>query len=186
MFALFQSRREEMVLPVIALIVIAVLVGLDQLIKIMVLNQLQPVGTVELIPNVLDLTYVENYGAAFGILQNFGWLFIILTSILSVAFILGLFLYKNHSAVSYIASILIVAGGIGNLIDRIFYGFVVDYIHFQFSFFPFVFNLADCCVTIGTVLILIHILFLSGKEQKYRGKKKNKKMGHSETESMEG
>ena len=69
---------------------------------------------------------------------------------------------RHFFVCSIAASILIIGGGIGNLIDRIFLGYVVDYI--QVSFFPPIFNFADCCVTVGTVLLMVHILFFLDKK----------------------
>ena len=71
---------------------------------------------------------------------------------------------KRHSFFSYTTAALLMSGGIGNLIDRIAHGFVVDYIHVLF--FDYVFNFADCCITVGAVLFVIHVLFFTreGKE----------------------
>lgn len=146
-------------MAILSLILAAVAVLADQLIKRLVVAQLQPVGTVTAIPGFLDFTYLENRGAAFGMLQDQRWFFIITTGLISILLIAGLFVYKKHSAWSIAASILIIGGGIGNLIDRILFGYVIDYI--QVSFFPPIFNFADCCVTVGTVLLMIHILFFS-------------------------
>ena len=89
-----------------------------------------------------------------------------MTGFITILLIAGLFVYKKHSACSIAASILIIGGGIGNLIDRIFLGYVVDYIHV--SFFPPIFNFADCCVTVGTVLLMIHILFFLERKNEKR------------------
>ena len=152
-------------MQILALVLIAAAVLADQLIKLLVVNQLKPVGSIEVIPGLLDFTYVQNYGAAFGILQNQKWFFIVATSLVSLVLIVLLFIYKNHNLLSYTASILIVGGGIGNLIDRIHLGFVVDYIHL--SFFPPVFNFADCCVTVGTFLLIIHVVFFAESKAKH-------------------
>ncbi|WP_411655704.1 signal peptidase II [Anaeromassilibacillus sp. SJQ-1] len=147
-----------------ALAVVAALV--DQLIKRLVVVQLKPVGSMTAIPGLLDFTYLENRGAAFGMLQDQRWFFIVTTGFITILLIAGLFVYKKHSACSIAASILIIGGGIGNLIDRIFLGYVVDYIHV--SFFPPIFNFADCCVTVGTVLLMIHILFFLERKNEKR------------------
>ena len=98
--------------------------------------------------------------------QRRRWFFIVTTGFITILLIAGLFVYKKHSACSIAASILIIGGGIGNLIDRIFLGYVVDYIHV--SFFPPIFNFADCCVTVGTVLLMIHILFFLERKNEKR------------------
>lgn len=152
-------------MQILALVLIAAAVLADQLIKLLVVNQLKPVGSIDVIPGFLDFTYVQNYGAAFGILQNQKWFFIVATSFVSLVIIVLLFTYKNHNLLSYAASVLIVGGGIGNLIDRIHLGYVVDYIHL--SFFSPVFNFADCCVTVGTALLIIHVIFFAESKGKH-------------------
>ncbi len=92
-------------------------------------------------------------------LQNQRWLFVVVTLTISAVIIYALFQYRQHNFFSYAAGTLIIGGGIGNLIDRMMYGYVVDYI--SVSFFPPIFNFADCCVTVGTVFLMIHILFFS-------------------------
>ena len=144
---------------VLGVILAAAGVAIDQIIKYIVLDRLAPVGSVQVIPGLLDFTYVENRGAAFGILQNRIWFFIVLTVLISAAVIFLWFRYRHHTVWSRLGAVLILSGGIGNLIDRLVLGFVVDYIHV--SFFPPVFNFADCCVVIGTVLVMVHVLFFS-------------------------
>jgi len=150
-------------LPIIALLLSAIAVAADQGIKLLVMQNLKPVGKVTAIHGFLDFFYLENRGAAFGILQNQRWFFVVLTIIISAAIIVALFKYNHHEFFSYAASILIIGGGIGNLIDRVFRGFVIDYI--SISFFSPIFNFADSCVTVGTVFLIIHILFFAEKDQ---------------------
>lgn len=150
-------------MPFLAILLSAAAILLDQAIKrFLIVPYLKPVGTVSVIPGLLNLVYVENQGAAFGILQNQRWLFLTVTLTVCALILFALFRYTRHEFFSWAASILIVAGGIGNLIDRVWHGYVVDYI--SITFFPFVFNFADCCVTVGTVFLIIHILFFAEKE----------------------
>jgi signal peptidase II len=86
----------------------------------------------------------------------------------TVAIAVLLFRYKRHTFFSYATSALLIAGGIGNLIDRIAYGFVVDFIHVLF--FDYIFNFADCCITVGAVLFVIHVLFFTRSEEDTKGK----------------
>ena len=170
-------------MPFLALLLIAVSVAVDQVFKMLAVNQLKPVGQIEIISGFLNFTYVENKGAAFGMLENQRWFFIAATAVVSVILLIVIFVYKHHTWLSYTASILIVGGGIGNLIDRVLYGYVVDYIHF--SFFPPVFNFADCCVTVGTVMLIVYILFFAEHTKQVTGKhyhRKNKKEDLSENE----
>ncbi|MDD5952822.1 MAG: signal peptidase II [Oscillospiraceae bacterium] len=154
-----------MVFAILSLIVTGALVVVDQLIKLVVTTQLQPIGSVSVIPGLLNLTYTQNFGAAFSMLSGKTWFFIIATAVVSAALILGLFLYKKHNWLSYTACTMIVAGGVGNLIDRIFNPghFVTDYI--QISFFPAIFNFADILVVVGTILLILFVLFYMGRDK---------------------
>mgnify|MGYP003275679189 CR=1 FL=1 len=154
----------DIIMAIISLVLIAVLTAVDQLIKYLVVNNLKPVGSVMLIPNLLEFRYLENSGASFGMLQGFAWAFAAMTVVISAVIIYLLFKYKHHNFFTYSAAVLIVAGGIGNLIDRIFYGYVVDFIHVMF--FDYIFNFADCMVVTGVILFLIHIIFFMDKPQK--------------------
>lgn len=150
--------------PIIALLVAAVLLGVDQLTKYFVLQKLKPVGSVTIISGLLEFSYIENTGIAFGLFKNTKWLIIALTVVAFAAIATVLFRYKSHTALSYVASTLLIAGGIGNLIDRLLYGFVVDFIHVMF--FDYIFNFADCCVTVGAVLFVLHVILISYREKK--------------------
>lgn len=133
--------------------------ALDYLIKILVMNNLKPVGSLTVIPGLFSLTYVENRGAAFGMLSNARWVFILFTILVIIALIYVVIKKRIESKLFNAAVILIIGGGIGNLIDRIFYGYVVDYL--SVSFFPPVCNFADYCVTVGAALMVIYLLFFS-------------------------
>lgn len=144
----------------------ALLVVIDQLIKVWALNQLAPVYTMQVIPGILNFTYVENYGAAFGILQQKTFFLIGLTGIVLIAGIILLVMQKFRHPLMIISLMLLIGGGAGNLVDRIFRKFVVDFIDITPLFnFP-VFNFADCCVVIGTILLFIYVIFIDGKKEK--------------------
>ena len=150
---------------VIVLAVIGGLVGLDQLTKWLAAAYFKDGTPLTVIPGFFELTYVENRGAAFGMLQGGRWLFIVLTGVVMLALLALLLFGKYRSYPLFNCSvILIVAGGIGNFIDRLCNGFVVDYLHFFLKTatingdFP-VFNVADCCVVIGSALLLIFFFF---------------------------
>ncbi len=138
--------------------------ALDYLIKILVMNNLKPVGSLTVIPGLFSLTYVENRGAAFGMLSNARWVFILFTILVIIALIYVVIKKRIESKLFNAAVILIIGGGIGNLIDRIFYGYVVDYL--SVSFFPPVCNFADYCVTVGAALMVIYLLFFSDMFEK--------------------
>lgn len=109
--------------------------------------------------SLINLTYLENRGAAFGILQDKRILFVILT-ISIVIYLLYYFItnLKSNPLVLNIAFSLIISGALGNFYDRLFQGYVVDFIEFAFVDFP-VFNIADIFVTVGCGLLIIYILF---------------------------
>ena len=151
-------------MPVLALFLAATIVLTDQLLKLLVTVALKPIGSVTAIPHLLDLTYVENQGAAFGMMQNQRWFFIVMTSIVMIFFIYLMVSGRIHSKMLWAASILILGGGIGNLIDRIFLGYVIDYL--QLSFFPPVCNFADYSITAGVVLLIVYIFFFSSAHEK--------------------
>lgn len=147
-----------------ALAVGIVLLAADQITKYYVLLYLRPVESFHVVPYFLDFCYVENRGAAFGLFQNSMWLVGSFSVIVFVVLLLALFRYKSHTFFSYCAITLIFSGGIGNLIDRLRFGFVVDFIHVLF--FDYVFNFADCCVTVGAVLLVCHAILLTSREKK--------------------
>lgn len=141
------------------LAIAALVVIIDQVFKYFVNANLKGVGSVVAIPHILDLVYVENRGVAFGMFKDMRWIFVALTSVVIVVFTAMLIKNKGKSKLFSIASALIIGGGIGNLIDRIFLGYVIDYL--QLSFFSPVCNFADYCITAGTVLLIVYLLFFS-------------------------
>lgn len=146
----------------------AVMVAVDQITKLLTIACLKPVKSVEIVKNILSFTYVENRGAAFGILQNARWMFIIFTLAIIVVLIIYTAKAKPASKLYRLSTSLIISGGIGNLIDRIFRGYVVDMIEVTFIKYP-VFNFADCCVVVGAILFCIYILKYDTKTEKDNG-----------------
>ncbi len=140
------------------LIIIASVI-LDQLTKIIVVNSMALYESVPLIEGIFSFTYIHNYGAAWGILKDHRWVFILVTAIAII--ILPIFLYryrKLHFMFGFSLS-LIIGGAIGNMIDRVCLGYVVDFLEFTFIDFP-VFNIADICVTGGAALMFVYIAFI--------------------------
>ena len=152
-------------MPYIAVEVGIVLAIADQIIKFFVSTNLKEIGSVSVIDNLLSFTYVKNNGVAFGSFAGNRWIFVVLTTALIAAILIYMFKKKPKSKLFYVSVALVVGGGIGNLIDRIFYGYVIDYI--SLSFFPPVCNFADYCITVGTVLLMVYVLFFSevGKKE---------------------
>lgn len=114
---------------------------------------------------LFNFTYLENRGAAFGILQNRKIFFIILTLAIVCALVYYFIKnYKTNQKILNIALAMIISGAIGNFYDRLFQGYVVDFIEFAFVNFP-VFNIADIFVTIGSILLIIYMIFFEESEK---------------------
>lgn len=149
----------------ITTVVVILLVAIDQLSKYLVLTGLKPVGTMTVIDGFLQFRYVENTGAAFSMLSNNTTFLSVITSLIMIAILTVLFTGKIKDKLQCDALIIVVAGGIGNLIDRVARGFVVDFIEFTFVDYA-VFNVADIFVTIGAVLLVISIIIEIVRETK--------------------
>lgn len=134
----------------------------DQITKLLAVKYLKNGNPISIIENFLELSYVENYGAGFGILQNRKIFLIGVTGL--VIIILIFFLYRHYHRMNTVMKISLaslISGSIGNLIDRVRVGYVVDFISVRFGpgyNFP-VFNVADILVVIGTTLLILIILF---------------------------
>ena len=143
------------IIMVIAVITAVILV--DQISKILVLAYLYE-EQIDLIEGVLRFTYVENRGMAFGLLADHRWVFLVLSvvGIGAVAYYLLRYVRRNLSRVGLA---LIIGGGIGNMIDRVRLGFVVDFIDFcAFDFWVWVFNVADAAVCVGAALFVLDLI----------------------------
>ena len=116
------------------------------------------------IKNVIDFVYLENRGAAFGIMQNARAVFIVITVAVLVGVASYIFVKKPKNKLLLSSLGLIAGGAVGNLIDRIMQGYVVDFIETTFMDFP-VFNVADICVCIGVALLILYMLFFDGKQK---------------------
>jgi signal peptidase II len=141
-----------------------VLVGLDQLSKFLITSSLTEGSSIELLP-ILNFTLIFNSGIAFSLFDNNGlwgrWVLVGLVALVLIYLVRILLKEKNLSSYESLALVLIFCGGAGNLIDRIFLGYVVDFIHVFYQNYSFyVFNFADSYITIGVTLYLIYILFL--------------------------
>ena len=140
----------------------ALIVLIDQISKFAAIKYLKDQNPIVIIKDYFELHYVENYGAAFGILQQMRVLFIIITSMVLLFVIV--YLFKNHQNLTGIAKVsiaLLLGGAIGNLIDRIRLGYVVDFLRVNLirSYdFP-VFNVADMAIVVSTIFIVYVVLF---------------------------
>lgn len=141
---------------VILIVAVLVLLGLDQLIKWWALENLAGNPSIDIIPGVFRLSYVENRGAAFGILQG-KTIFLAIMSLIIVVALVYFYRCIPQSKGYWMlrtAYILILAGALGNQIDRLFRGYVVDMFEFYWFRFP-VFNMADCFIVVGGIAVLL-------------------------------
>lgn len=143
-------------------LILTAIVGLDQLVKFLAYRDLRPIGMVDLWPGVFRLQYCENTGAAFSMLAGNTWIFILLTILLCAIVVILLIKGTIRSALARIALVCVVSGGFGNLIDRIFRGFVVDLFDFYLIDFA-IFNVADIFVCCGCALFIVLFLFSKGE-----------------------
>ena len=163
------------ILPlIISFASIIALTGADQLIKLWAIDNLKGQPSMEFISigshKILDLTYLENSGAVFGSFAGMRWLLIAVTSGL-MAFCVWYMIRHRKEILVLISMTLIVSGGIGNIVDRLFRGGkVVDYFDVKFMKFA-IFNFADVCVVIGVILLLIQIIFTDFIKKKPSEKK---------------
>lgn len=148
-----------------AFIVLCVVIS-DQLTKFLAVRYLLPVGDFPIIPDVLHLTYVENTGAAFGMMKDSRWIFMISSTVAIIGIIVFLIIYSNKiKPLLGISLSFVIGGGIGNMIDRISKKYVVDFINFELIDFA-VFNGADSFITVGAGLMILYIIIYEGKSQK--------------------
>lgn len=159
-------------LQFVSLAVIVLLTAVDQIIKYFVVTDLKPIGEKILIPGVLRFAYVENDGAMMGMLDGKVRVMTIATIAILVVLIAVILSKKIKFGLVYCSFIGIIAGGIGNLIDRFRLGYVIDYIDVLFVKF-YVFNFADCLVTVGAFLIIFYEIYEIIKESKAKKEKQN-------------
>ncbi len=172
-FVLFRKRKAYDYVLYSAVILVGIL--LDQLTKWLAVKYLQPIETVSLIKlfgtEVLNLTYVENEGAAFGMLKDSPWVFNSMSTVMLTAMSAYLYLGHADSRLTEISLAMVISGGIGNMIDRASLKYVVDFIDFRLINFA-VFNGADSFVCVGAALLFIAMLREIIKEEREKKAKK--------------
>lgn len=148
----------------VAIIAVALGVALDQFTKYLATTHIQD-NAITIIDGVFELRYLKNYGAAFGMLQNQQWFFLIVTliTLCIVTFIYVKLPRDKHFTPLRICLVTLVAGAIGNMIDRISLGYVVDFFYFELIDFP-IFNVADIFATVSTIALVILFLFYYSEE----------------------
>lgn len=144
---------------------IIILIILDQIIKTIIVKNVLVFSSISVIDGFFYITHTTNKGAAWGILQNMNILFIPITLVVSV--VLLILIIKNKNYLFRFAGVLILTGALGNFIDRVFRpAGVVDYLEFHFGQYIFpIFNMADCMVVIGSILLGIYVLFFYDKKE---------------------
>ena len=155
-----------------AIIIIGIV--LDQLTKWLSVEFLTKVNTVPIIKNVLHLTYVENRGAAFGMFANSRWVFMLSSTVMIIGLLTYLYLGYAENKLYEISCAMIISGGIGNMIDRLLLGYVVDFIDFRLINFA-VFNGADSFVCVGAGLLMLALILDIIKERRELKAKKTDK-----------
>lgn len=159
------SSKRSIRKPIGYLAIMAVLVFIDQWTKYLVLRDLSGGRVVTPLPHILQFRYVENTGAAFSVLTGKTILLAAVTALILLIAI-GLLIFEIIPGVlNQLAVVLMAAGGLGNLIDRVSRHFVVDFIEVLFTKFA-VFNFADCCVTIGAAILILSTILSFAKETK--------------------
>ena len=140
------------------ILIIAASVLLDQVSKILVVSNMAYNQSIVLIKNILSLHYIHNEGAAFGMLSDHRWIFMVVTAASLIAMPIILYRYRKLHVLFGISLSLFIGGAIGNMIDRIFLGYVVDF--FEFTFINFaIFNVADICVVCGAAIMMVYVIF---------------------------
>ncbi len=143
-------------------IIIAMILVFDQVTKYMAIKYLKDKPVITIVDNILEFSYVENYGAAFGILQNKKYFFVIMTVLVIIA--ISIILINNYYYLNKpmkVALAMLVGGALGNLIDRVRLGYVIDFISVRFGKtynFP-VFNVADSFIVVATIIIVYMVIF---------------------------
>ncbi len=145
-------------------LVVVLLVALDQIVKYLVKTNIPLGGQMDFIPHILGLTHIHNTGAAFSMLSGARWFFVVLTIVFVVFALWVLYAKKITHPMGRWTLVLIIAGALGNLIDRIIYGYVVDMFEVLFMQFA-IFNVADIFVVVGGILFCIYYGFLHDRQK---------------------
>ncbi len=146
-------------------IIISLVIAIaDQIIKYLVIQNISSTEMIEVIPDVLNFIYVKNTGAAFSILSGKTDILSVISLAVCIFLVFYLIKKKKENKLFIISLGMMLGGALGNLIDRLFRSFVVDYIELSFINFP-VFNLADIAITLGAILLMVYMIFFDGKSK---------------------
>jgi len=174
-----KNKKIQLLYYVAGIAALFLLIILDQWTKVLAVSKLMNKDPFIIVDKVFQFRYLENRGAAFGILQNQKWFFIIAGVIIlaAIAYVYSKMPVTNKYNLLRFLAILMAAGAIGNMIDRVVKNYVVDFIYFELINFP-IFNVADCYVTVSAALLIISILFIYKEEDfKFINKKSTDSSG---------
>ena len=139
----------------------AIIVAVDQISKYLVLENIPLYGQVDVLPGVVGLTYVQNDGAAWSSFSGMQWLFALIFLLFTAAIVWEYWKKSlGFTTFEWWCIAAIYGGGLGNMIDRVRFGYVVDMIETQFISFP-IFNVADCFITCGCIALIAHLMFFN-------------------------
>jgi len=150
------------------LLFVVVLVALDQWFKHLATKMLVDIVPVVVVPHFIGFNYVHNYGAGFSILSGKVDFLIVITAVALLAIAVGIVAKKFDNKIDEFSFVLILAGGIGNLVDRVVNGYVVDYLEFLFMEFP-IFNFADILICTGVGLFILNTIITEFISKKKKG-----------------
>ncbi len=152
---------------IISLLVAVIMIVIDQCTKLWAVAKLKPIGSTPVIDGFLNLTFVENHGVAFGMLHGKKWLILCMVAVIVAILVYYFVKLPKTKEYHYVrgAMTLILAGAVGNVMDRMMRGYVVDFLEFAFVDFP-VFNMADIYIVVGVILLAILMLFVIQEEPK--------------------
>lgn len=163
-------RRNTCVNILITTVIAVAAVILDQLSKLWILRAFELGESREVLSGILNWTYIQNKGAALGMLSEHRWVFMILSAVLIAAILLFIVFSKDITRPLVVVLAMILGGGIGNMIDRFAYGYVIDFIDVKFlPFWKWIFNVADIFVTVGAVLLAAVYILTELKRKKETG-----------------
>ena len=137
---------------------------LDQAAKFFVAGLLPTMKTIPVITDVFHLTYVENTGAGFGVFSGYTWILTLLTLVVIIGAVSYVVVKRPINRLFLTGFIFMLGGAVGNVIDRIRLGYVIDFFDFRLINFP-VFNIADCFITVGAIIFAVYVIFYSDKKE---------------------
>lgn len=169
-----EMRRNSRLRFFILGIVLILTVAADQITKFLCVKFLELGESVTIIPGVLNFTYIRNTGAAFGSLSNSRWIFMVMSVLMIVLLVCYIISAKDIKPMTAAILSMIAGGGIGNMIDRIALGYVIDFVDVKFlPFWKWIFNVADAFVSVGAVILVV--LYIVHEIKHKKGKTNNVK-----------